>query len=199
MSNRTIILGDSVMTKAWGGTAKDLTAAIIPQKVDVTIHNMSNYGQQMTRFNGFEVAPISGVDQKAGMGYLAASISGDSSVDSMLITLGGNDIMGHTIPLDFKTQYRDLLTYCLGLGINVVPCLPTWLRNNEGERADEYRCIIVTLCDQFGLHCIDLLNGIPQNDAHYDGLHLNVLGHEACADLMISKMQEWGLWGPSYE
>jgi len=187
--SRWIILGDSIMTTAYGADATKLTSTLI-QNTGVYIHNFSAGGQRMGRLGNQEYVPVTAVDQKSGLMY----IRGFEGVSGVIITLGYNDFAagGANIVERFKKAYQELVNYLNQVDFGqLVLVSPIRTRNGtESQILDDIRNAVLEVAEEYGAIHIQGKEIIPDDDQYYDqdGLHLNENGHQVFSQYLIENI-----------
>lgn len=201
---RWILLGDSIQAAVYeapGVTpqARYLTANRIPQKVNVSIQNVSTPGLTMakngTAWNAYDNRNV----MRLVDGYFGAK--------GIIITLGTNDWNNPTITTSmFHDHYKEVIKEAKAQGLQVVCVTPIWRSDKDkykpsGDASYQlwtYQWVAATVCQNNGAKVIDGAEA-PLKPSHFaDGLHLNAGGHAVFSNWLIQQMQALGYWTSTY-
>lgn len=202
---RWILLGDSIQAKVFGtqstpSRAKDLTAHIIPQLVNVHIQNISAGGMTMANSGN-------NLNAETNLGAIRM-IDGAGGAQGIIITLGQNDWNNANItPAMFYESYKNLGTFAKSRGLEVICISPIWsfdqmtFKWSGGQQYQlwNYRVEVQNACAAFGGRFIGGTTAplLPEHFA--DGVHMNAAGHAVFAPWLVQQMQSMGFWTDTYQ
>lgn len=210
LAPRWIIVGDSIHAGVYSdtgmGNPAKLTASVLPQRVGISVNNVSSPGQRVSE------GGQPGFGAYANRAGLIGSVKGYSDAAGVIIDLGTNDWAnpGSSI-YDYMNQLRALIQYCrTTLWLPVVLIGPHWradgdtpiyhvdgsswtlaqwayFTENVGyEEAVKPGPFLTVIRGSEVPSSVELLVA--------DGIHYNEAGQEARTDFLISRMQSVGYW-----
>lgn len=197
-AERWAILGDSIQAQVYApgsalGDQSKLTAALLPQKLNIAINNLSSPGARMT--DGGQI----GFGAASNLNAITM-VRGYAPMKGIIITLGTNDWTNPgTSAQSLLDEYRKTIQHCKALGMAVVVVSPL-NRADGGNGIQHFDGGNYTLANfQYWIEQVSyeqvakVIHGgtAPLTADHFaDGLHLNAAGHEVFADWLIFKMRE---------
>lgn len=199
---RWIILGDSIQAHVYTvGTAlgdqSHLTAAQLPQKLNIAINNLSSPGARMTDGGQLDFGAASNKNA-------ITMVRGYAPMTGIIVTLGTNDWTNPgTSAQSLLDSYRGMIQHCKNLGMSFVGVSP--INRADGDNGiyhfdgqtytlSQFQYWIEAVCQE---QCVPMIQGgtAPLLPEHYaDGLHLNEAGHDVFCDWLIAEMNNLGYW-----
>lgn len=201
IGERWIILGDSIQANVYVpgsgyGDNKHLTAALLPQSINISINNLSAPGARLAD------GGLPGFGAASNLNAITM-VRGSSPMTGIICTLGTNDWANpSTSAQSFLDAYRALITRCKSLGMIFVGMSP--LNRHDGymgvQKADgvftlaQWQALAIAVCQEQSVRWIqgDLAPLTAVDLA--DGIHPNAGGHDKLAPWLITKMRAWGYW-----
>lgn len=208
-AERWIILGDSIQSLVYTtgsglGDQSFLTAARLPQLLNISINNLSSPGARMT--DGGQV----GFGAASNLNAITM-VRGYAPMGGIVITLGTNDWTNPgSSAQNLLDSFRATIQHCVALGMKVVVVSPlnradgaNYINHFDGGSYNlaNFQYWIEAVTQEQAVLCgnqnVKMIQGslCPLNSTHYaDGLHLNESGHEVFCEWLIDEVKALGYW-----